>query len=202
MSEQASPQKKSQRTLLILAAIFAIPYAAAFFLYYGDDGGASLGTSNNGQLISPVRTMQAMEFNQVIDGQTISTDFAGHWTMLTMASSNCDTECTDNLYAIKQVRSAIGVERRNVRRAMVLMEIDNIEQLLPRMTDFEGMDILTTSEVNLVQLKQFLQHKDQNFENAVFLFDPKGNYMMYYPPSTHPKLILKDMLLLMKVNKH
>ncbi|MCP3673320.1 MAG: hypothetical protein GY829_02450 [Gammaproteobacteria bacterium] len=207
MNEQLSPsdkikQKSARRSLIILACVFAIPYAVAYFLFFSNDAASSLGTSNKGQLVSPMRAMKAMSFNNVNDNSEVTLDFTGGWTMLTLASSSCDIECTDNLYAIKQVRSAVGVDRRDVKRIMLLTDQDYITELKTKVDDFYGMDILTTSNKNQTEFQQFLQIDDQPLENAIFLFDTKGNYMMYYGPSTHPKLILKDMLLLLKVSKH
>jgi len=122
--------------------------------------------------------------------------------MLTLAPSNCDVACTDNLYAMKQVRRALGVERSNVYRIMLLTDQNKISELSTRLNDFEGMDVLTTSSENLIQLKKFLQLDGQSLENAIFLFDSVGNYMMYYGTSTHPKLVLKDMQLLLKLSNH
>ena len=205
MNEHLTPsdkQKSARRSLIILACVFAIPYAAAFYLFFGDDVASSLGTSNNGQLISPMKTMEPMSFKNINDTESVILDFTGGWTMLTLAPSSCDIECTDNLYTIKQVRRAVGVDRRDVKRIMLLTDQENIDELKTRVDDFYGMDILTTSDENLTKLKAFLQVDEQSLKNAVFLFDPQGNYMMYYGTSTHPKLILKDMLLLLKVSKH
>jgi len=195
-------QKSARRSLIILACVFAIPYGAAFYLFYGDDIASSLGTSNKGQLVSPMKTMKAMSFKNINDDAEVTLDFTGGWTMLTLAPSNCDIECTDNLYAIKQVRRAVGVDRRDIKRIMLLTDQDNITELKTIVGDFNGMDILTTSDENLAELQQFLQIDGQSLKNAMFLIDAKGNYMMYYGTSTHPKLMLKDMLLLLKVSKH
>jgi len=152
--------------------------------------------------VSPMRSLQAMSFKNISNNEAISLNFSGGWTMLTLAPSNCNIACTDNLYAMKQVRKAVGVDRKDVYRIMLLTDQNNVKQLKTKIDDFKGMDILTTSDETLKKIMAFLQIDGQSLKNAVFLFDPQGNYMMYYGTSTHPKLILKDMLLLLKVTKH
>ncbi len=195
-------RKKSHRTLVLLVILFGLPYLAAYYLFFGDKATETFSTSNNGQLVSPVRPMQKMLFNNIQTGEDSEYSFNKGWTMLTLAPSNCNVACTDNLYAMKQVRMALGVERRNVYRIMLLTDQDKIPELLTQLKDFEGMDVLTTSRENLIQFKQFLQREGQSLENAIFLFDSLGNYMMYYGTSTHPKLVLKDMQLLLKLSNH
>jgi len=117
-----------------------------------------------------------------------------------LAASNCDRVCLNNLYAMKQVRRALGVDRDKVFRMMLLTDTEHTESLMKSLDDFYGMDVVTTSAENLQKLQSTLQMGDESLNNALFLFDPYGNYMMYYAPSTHPKLVLKDMQLLLKVN--
>lgn len=195
-------RKKSLRVLLFMALLFGLPYAGAFYMFFSEDGAAKMDTSNNGLLVSPVRKMQPQRFRDLIKQQDFSYDFSQNWTMLTFASSDCDTRCTDNLYAMKQVRLALGVERSNVRRMMLLQEQQHLDELKSRLGDFAGMDVVSMTAEGLEALQETLQYEDQSFENAIFLFDPYGNYMMYYPPSTHPKLLLADMQLLIKVSNH
>jgi len=201
-AEQKKQQKKSHRTLLMLIFLFGIPYATALYMYYGDGVLSSMKTSNNGQLVSPVRTMQQTSLHDVVNNQPISLDFTASWTMLTFADSDCDVTCTDNLYAMKQVRRALGVDRKDIQRIMLLLDQQKTEQLIPRLGDFSGMNVLAAPSDEINKLQQILQLDGQAIKNAIFLIDPQANYMMYYPSSTHPKLILEDMQLLIKVSKH
>jgi len=198
--KEQTTKKKSHRTILLLGLLFGIPYFAAFYFYFNDEASKSLNTSNNGQLVSPVRPMESMSFVDMNSNEDVSISFNRGWTMLTLASSNCDRVCLNNLYAMKQVRRALGVDRDKVFRMMLLTDTEHTESLMKSLDDFYGMDVVTTSAENLQKLQSTLQMGDESLNNALFLFDPYGNYMMYYAPSTHPKLVLKDMQLLLKVN--
>ncbi len=193
-------RNKSRRTILLLALLFGIPYLAAFYFYFSDEASQSLNTSNNGQLVSPVRPMASMIFLDMNSNKEVPISFDKGWTLLTLASSNCDKTCINNLYAMKQVRRAVGVDRNKVYRIMLLTDEEHTANLMTRLDDFPGMDVVTTSAENLQILQSKLQLDSQSLNNAIFLFDPYGNYMMYYAPSTHPKLLLKDIQLLLKVS--
>jgi len=195
-------RKKSHRTILLLALLFGIPYVAAFYFYFNDEASQSLNTSNNGQLVSPVRPMEPMLFVDMTTNDEVQISFDKGWTLLTLTSSNCDRVCLNNLYAMKQVRRALGVDRDKVYRIMLLSDTEHTDSLMTSLDDFYGMDVVTTSAENLQKLQAKLQLDSQSLNNALFLFDPYGNYMMYYEPSTHPKLVLKDMQLLLKVSNN
>ncbi len=200
MEQDQQARNKSRRTILLLALLFGIPYLAAFYFYFNDEASESLNTSNNGQLVSPVRPMASMLFHDMNTNKEVSIAFDKGWTLLTLTSSNCDRVCLNNLYAMKQVRRALGVDRDKVFRIMLLTDTEHTNTLMTGLDDFYGMDVLTTSAENLQLLQSELQLDNLSLNNALFLFDPYGNYMMYYAPSTHPKLVLKDMQLLLKVS--
>ncbi len=202
MEQEQQAKNKSRRTILLLALLFGIPYLAAFYFYFNDEAKESLNTSNNGQLVSPVRPMESLLFVDMNTNKEIPISFDKGWTLLTLTSSNCDRVCLNNLYAMKQVRRAMGVDRDKVFRIMLLTDTEHTNTLMTNLDDFYGMDVVTTSAENLQILQSKLQLDSQLLNNALFLFDPNGNYMMYYAPSTHPKLVLKDMQLLLKVSNH
>lgn len=196
-----SQQKKSRLIFLILVALFGLPYLASFYFYFDDDASEGLATSNKGQLVSPMRDIGNIEF-RALDGSVKSSgDYKGQWIILTLASSRCEQSCIDNLYALKQVRRALGVDRRRVERLLVLNDDKDLVALQQKLDDFDGMDVFLAGGEAQAQLAAVLKMEQQPLRDAFYIIDPLGNYMMYYPPVTHPKNILKDMERLMKVSQ-
>ena len=196
-----SQQKKSRIIFLILVGMFGIPYLASFYFYFDEEAASDLVTSNKGQLVSPMRAVGVIEFKMPDGSVKTSADYAGQWLMLTIAQSSCEQGCIDNLYVLKQVRRALGVDRRRVERLLVLNDDKHLDALQKRLADFSGMDILLADGEAQAQLASVLKMEQQALQDAFFIVDPLGNYMMYYPPGTHPKDILEDMERVMKVSQ-
>ena len=51
---------RGRRQLVALAALFFVPLAVAFWLYYGADGWRPGGGTNKGELIDPARPLPAV----------------------------------------------------------------------------------------------------------------------------------------------
>ena len=47
--------RRGRRQLVVLAALFFVPLAVAFWLYYGPHGWRPAGGTNKGELIDPAR---------------------------------------------------------------------------------------------------------------------------------------------------
>jgi cytochrome oxidase Cu insertion factor (SCO1/SenC/PrrC family) len=194
-------QIRARLIFLALCLLFALPYLASFYFYFDDQASAKLKTANAGLLVSPMRDWSGQNFER-LDGTIVrASEFQGQWLILTLASSACERACNDNLYALKQVRKALGVDRQRVRRLLVLTDDRFLPELENRLQNFPAMEAVMVAEREFFELKNLLKIDSHRLENAFFVIDPMGNYMMFYPAGTHPKALLKDMQRLMKVSQ-
>ena len=83
---------RNLRTVLALAALFLLPVAASFWLYYGV-GWRPAGRTNHGELIEPPRPLPAASFPAADGRGAVSNVFSGQWTLVYVGNGACDIAC-------------------------------------------------------------------------------------------------------------
>lgn len=211
MTPAASGSVRRQRlTLIGLALLFIAPLALAFFAYYGLHWHPG-GHVNHGELIQPPRPIPALSLPPVAAPAGVSskaaTDlFKGKWTLLYRGPGLCTATCRAELYDTRQVRAA-------------LRENDRVQRVFVAEGDCCDMDFLRTQHPDLITVRAtreaapllaLLEEGSRGGGAAapsgaaggagagrpadgIFLVDPLGNLMMWYPPGAPPKGILEDL---------
>lgn len=198
---QPEPGKRNFRTLWILMAVFAVPYAAAMVLYFGDFGFLKGKTSNYGELISPVRPLGDITL-QRLDGSTLQTaDLQPQWVFISAMGSACGEVCRANLYKMRQIRLALAEDRTRVQRMVVLLDTARLEEFETVLPEYTGMDVVVGPRQGIAQLLDVLDPAGTAAEGGIYLLDPLGNLMMSYPADADPEKMLKDMQRLMMVSQ-
>jgi cytochrome oxidase Cu insertion factor (SCO1/SenC/PrrC family) len=196
-----SSPKRSNRTLWILVAVCAFPYLGGWLYYQNRDALPLPPTTNYGTLVSPVRAVGELPL-QGLNGATFNTaDLRGSWVLVTVADSACSERCQKNLYFLRQVRQAMGNERRRVERLLVLTETSQLAALQPRLAEHAGMHVALGAADAIQQLQTVLQNPNPVAQDGLYIIDPLGNVMMSYPPDFNGELIIKDLRRLLKVSQ-
>lgn len=97
------------------------------------------------------------------------------WRIVHVDNGSCNNQCEKTRYQLTQVVKALG---KNYKRVFVTF--------------------LSGDSVQLQKLT--LQNKDLTM-NQVYLVDPLGNLFMYYPDTTNPMDILKDLKRVLEVSQ-
>lgn len=193
--------KRSNRTLWILVAVCAFPYLAGWLYFQFMDKLPVPATTNYGTLVSPVRAVGDLPLVG-LDGATFNTaDLRGKWVLVTVADSACAERCQKNLYFLRQVRQAMGNERRRVARLLVLTDTQQLPALQTGLQAHEGMKVAVGPVESLQQLQARLQNPNPLAQDGLYIIDPLGNVMMSYPPDSNGELIIKDLRRLLKVSQ-
>src|SRR5262245_57721451 len=90
----------SRRTVLLVAALFFVPLAAAFALYYGGVELRPVGRTNRGDLIQPPRPLPAVALLDAADQQLDAQLLRGKWTLSYVGDGACDARCIEALTLI------------------------------------------------------------------------------------------------------
>ena len=97
---------------------------------------------------------------------------------------------------MRQLNVALNRDIYKARRltffSNVLIEedINNLLQEYPRTENFKDENGML---LNILQRNSSI---DMNIENPIFIVDPYGRAVMFFPPDTDPKKILKDLKVL------
>lgn len=196
MSEQ-----NHKRKLLVIIAWFFIPLAIAITWYKllpEDYRPASM--TNNGELLNPVFSLGAFDY-QTVDGKRYSgKDVESIWTLVHFVVGDCDEACSESLYNTRQMRISFGKDiDRIARLAVVEGALDSVSN----MKMWASHPDLTVVKANGngigTQIKQHRSGFDRK-SNAVFLLDPLGNVVMRFPASLETKLMKQDIRKLLKLS--
>lgn len=204
MTGQTTPpftlhKKKPLWTLGVILSIFAIPLVlAGWGSKHHDNFG--YGSTNHGQLISPPLDLVQLNLKTPKAQWVEPTAWRGRWLLLYVNSGVCDRSCGQQLYYLRQIRIATGKESDRVSRAILTFSDqpsnDQLELILTK--NFSGTLHFITSTA---EFKHFLHNEPMAIhERGIYLVDPLGNVLMYYPNKTEPMGIYKDLMRLLKLS--
>jgi cytochrome oxidase Cu insertion factor (SCO1/SenC/PrrC family) len=191
---------RSRTQLWLLIAIFFIPLAIAFVMYYAS-GWRPGGTTNKGDLISPPRPIATGTLLSPQD-QPIEEDiFKDKWTLVYIGGGQCDERCREALTLMRQTRLALNDDAARVRRVMLATaDCCEMEYLS---TEHPGLIVARADEASDRELLAIFPRYDEvPVESAgrIYIVDPLGNLMMSYAPSAPQKALLEDLKKLLKLS--
>ena len=127
----------------------------------------------------------------LIDGQENLKFEDGKWLFATYASE--DAELEDALYLMRQLNVALNRDINKLKRAVVIQDMKILEDHL---IDCPRTQAIIDAEGKLY--KKLLDAGNESFflEQKIFIIDPYGRAVMFFPVSMDPKLILKDLKVL------
>ena len=195
-------QRKIPWPFIFLFIIFGLPYLFSWYLLSTDDPIFFKKGQSNGQLIDPPKAIYQLPFSKFSDDTIDTQQFLGKWTLLTITANSCAESCQKNIYDMRQMRLATGVTRSQIERALIVSELNDSKGLQGKLTDYTGMDVLTGPKKSVDSLLNLLENKPENGFNRIYIIDPKGYAMMRYEIDFKPKLILKDLDVLLAATKN
>lgn len=192
--------RRGRRQLLALAAMFFVPLAVAFWLYYGPNHWRPAGGTNQGEIIDPARPLPAVSL-QKSDGTPTSDQFLrGKWTMVYVGDGACGPECRKALYLTRQTRLALNKDMDRVQRVFLV----TARCCDTRFLAAEHPDLLVArmeGPAAAALIAAFPAYADApGAAGRVYLVDPLGNLMMSYPRGGPDKALLADIKKLLRLS--
>lgn len=194
-----SAQDRKQRRLLVgVGLMFFAPLGVAFFLYYGHGTWHPGARVNAGELIDPARPLPALVLPLLESGNTRADFLKRKWTLLYVATGPCAGDCRAHLYDTRQVRLALDRNMDRVQRVFIAGgECCDAKFLHDQHPDLITVR-LDSASAPLVAL---LPGGDAAVNaQRIYLIDPLGNLMMWYPADAAPKGMLQDLQRLLRLS--
>ncbi|HPF26213.1 MAG TPA: hypothetical protein P5528_02530 [Steroidobacteraceae bacterium] len=189
-------RNRGRRTLLILAAIFFVPLAISFALYYGELWRPTDST-NKGELISPAVPLPEVMLRNAAGAATGSGAlFGGKWSVVHIADGSCDADCRAALVAVRQTRLTLANEMPRVQR--ILLATGNCCDNNYLSTEQAGLLVVDASDAAGQTLLGAFPAGDQT--HALYIVDPLGNLMMRHDARENPKDLQSDLKKLLKLS--
>ncbi|MFL2714896.1 MAG: hypothetical protein ACJ0FR_02265 [Gammaproteobacteria bacterium] len=188
---------KEMRSKFFLAIILLTPIvvtisAHLYFQKVLQEGPYSQKTRENGDFFKSY-----FDFNQFKDSKGNSDLISfedGKWVLSVYITDIKKSE--ESIYLMKQLNVALNRDINKLKRVAFfsnkLLE-KNIEELL---AEYPRLILIEDKNGVLLNVLQRNSRTDFNIENPIFVIDPYGRAVMYFDSKTDPKLILKDLKVL------
>jgi len=185
---------RNLRTLGLLAALFIVPLALAFFTYYGTSW-RPLARVNHGQLITPARALPQSALPQIQPAAPVPL-FRDHWSLVYIGDGSCPDACRQGLYVMRQTRLSLNNDMTRVDRVFLTTADCCAREFLAH--DHAGLVVLDASGAGAQDL--LAQFPPGKRAHMLFVVDPLGNLMMSYDARENPRGLLEDLKKLLRLS--
>ena len=174
--------------VLLLTPILVVTFSTLYFL----SGMSPEGTKNNGVFFKSYFDLN--DFKNIEGKQDLIKFEDGIW-ILSVYVTNIDSS-EESIYLARQLNVALNRDINKLKRVIFYSN----KLLEPNLKDiklqYPRVEIIEDKNGVLLNVLQRNSSLDFNIENPIFVIDPYGRAVMYFLPDTDPKLILKDLKVL------
>ena len=174
--------------VLLLTPILVVTFSTLYFL----SGMSPDGTKNNGVFFKSYFDLN--DFKNIEGKQDLIKFEDGKW-ILSVYVTNIDSS-EESIYLARQLNVALNRDINKLKRVIFYSN----KLLEPNLKDiklqYPRVEIIEDKHGVLLNVLQRNSSLDFNIENPIFVIDPYGRAVMYFLPDTDPKLILKDLKVL------
>ena len=174
--------------VLLLKPILVVTFSTLYFL----SGMSPEGTKNNGVFFKSYFDLN--DFKNIEGKQDLIKFEDGKW-ILSVYVTNIDSS-EESIYLARQLNVALNRDINKLKRVIFYSN----KLLEPNLKDiklqYPRVEIIEDKNGVLLNVLQRNSSLDFNIENPIFVIDPYGRAVMYFLPDTDPKLILKDLKVL------
>ena len=174
--------------VLLLTPILVVTFSTLYFL----SGMSPEGTKNNGVFFKSYFDLN--DFKNIEGKQDLIKFEDGKW-ILSVYVTNIDSS-EESIYLARQLNVALNRDINKLKRVIFYSN----KLLEPNLKDiklqYPRVEIIEDKNGVLLNVLQRNSSLDFNIENPIFVLDPYGRAVMYFLPNTDPKLILKDLKVL------
>jgi len=185
---------RNLRMLAVLAALFLLPLLLSFWMYYGTAWRPAAHV-NHGELISPARPLPATRLPIVMGAPRSGTLFHRNWSIVYIGAGQCDENCRNALYVMRQTRLALNNEMTRVDRVFLVTASCCDRDFLAR--EHGGTVVVDASGPDA---RALLQSFPDGRETSLFIVDPLGNLMMRFDTRQNAKGLLQDLQKLLRLS--
>lgn len=176
-SASGSPRKQIIAIVLIAAASLG----GSMLVFHSARESGVWGTTNYGTFVSPALTVRDLDLR---DGMGLPVTETVTWYLWVVTGDVCDEACRNALHQLRQLHVLLNRDAARVQRALVTAtgrHDAELAETYPRLA--------------------FLRADLAALATGIYIVDPLGNLVLYYPMSDAGKPVLEDLKRLLKVSQ-
>jgi len=179
---------------VLLGLLFAVPLILAAWLYY-DDALRPAGRSNHGAILEPIVSLQ-----DVVPESPAVLLSRDHWLLVYGYDGECEAECRDALYTLRQSRLMLGNDMHRLIRVFLHGELAPDRVFLEEFIAEHHPGLRIIGDQDFRELLA-ASRPPQLPAGGFFLVDPLGNLVMYFPPDLDPRDMVEDIQHLLDLSR-
>ena len=181
------------RSKIFLAAILLTPIlVVTFSSLYFVMGKSPEGTKNNGVFFKSYFNFN--QFKNKNGTQDLLNFDDGKW-VLSVYVTDIDAS-SESIYLTRQLNIALNRDINKLKRVLFYSNKLLEDDLKVIQSQYPRVNIIEDKNGVLLNVLQRNSSINLNVQNPIFVIDPYGRAVMYFEPGTDPKLILKDLKVL------
>ncbi len=188
-AERKRPAARTQ--LLLVALTFLVPLGLAFWLYYGGHALAPEGRTNHGELLQPI-----VNLRDALPESRTAALADDRWLLVHVNGGACEADCRDALYRLRQSHRMLGRDMQRVQRVF----LHGPEAPDRVFLEHEHPGLLAFEDAEAAALITGKRPQDRA-PGGLYLIDPLGNLVMYFPPDVAPGDMVDDIKHLLKISQ-
>lgn len=179
--------------MLAVLAVCAAPVIASYFTYFVIRPQAR---TNYATLITPPVAMPAdLPITDLADRPVAPRSLHGQWLLVVVAAAACDARCEKNLVLVRQLRETLGREKERVDKVWFVTDGGT-----PTDAALKGSGA-TALKLSRTSVSSWLAPAPgQAIEDAVYVVDPMGQWMMRPPADPDPAKFKRDVERLLRAS--
>jgi hypothetical protein len=175
--------------MLLVLLVCASPVIASYFSYFVI---RPEGRTNYGTLITPSRTLPALDLRTLSGLPVAASSLKGQWLLVAVGPSACDAACEQRLYQQRQLREMLGRERDRLDKIWLLTDAGQPKPAL--LSAIESGPPVKALRADGAALAAWLAPEPGHaLEDHLYLIDPMGEWMMRFPAAAEPARIKRDL---------
>ena len=184
-------RKKKGRIQLILIMLFFLgPLIVAWWMYFGQIWQPA-GRTNKGELLDPVINLWERQRAPAPIAES-----GDKWLMIYANTAPCDENCRQSLHMLRQSRLVLGNKMTRVHT--VFLHGDSPPDKVFLEEQHQGL--ITIRDDGLFQVLTETGPGDTQ-PGGIYLVDPLGNLVMYFPPDLDPGDMVDDIKHLLEFSR-
>ena len=186
-----SAMRRQRLVIVLLVIIFLAPALGSWIIFNFTTIGRQEPGASHGILVIPPRPLPDLSlFDQ--NNPSVPQRLYGKWNIVFLIGVDCDQLCEEKLYAMRQIRLAMGNESQRLQRVLVVF--DGVAPgLSPAQTQAYPGQLLVHATAAVKQVFALAATESPLGLRRIYLIDPRGYLMMSYPEGTNPSGIIKDL---------